>query len=189
MRSHSTCSAAGCDLASRSKGFCQSHYQKVLRRGTTEPGHKGRKAKTMAESFARFSNQQESGCWEWTGPRDPHNYGVICFERKRTFAHRVSWALAHGGGVLPPSSTFICHTCDNPPCVNPDHLFAGSNQDNCIDMAKKNRGANAYSLELVRAIREFRPVERGDVTAYIAAIGVSKTNFYQIRRGAARKYV
>jgi len=75
-------------------------------------------------------------CWEWNGPRDYHGYGRKTVNRKTVRLHRLAWEWANG--PIPPGM-FICHRCDNPPCVNPAHLFLGTNLDNVRDMIAKKR--------------------------------------------------
>lgn len=75
----------------------------------------------------------ESGCWEWDGSRSTHDYGRFRGEN----ATRVMWRITTGEVV--PSNLHVCHACDNPPCVNPDHLFLGTRSDNMRDMVAKGR--------------------------------------------------
>ncbi len=91
-----------------------------------------------SDLFARLISRIQvtpDGCWEWTGSCDPDGYARISFERKNCKASRVMWLAIHG--VIP--NLFVLHTCDNPPCINPWHLFLGTNQDNIRDAANKNR--------------------------------------------------
>lgn len=76
--------------------------------------------------------QKTEHCWVWIGARLPGEYGE--FDTRR--AHRVSWELHHG---TIPEGLHVCHKCDNPPCVRPDHLFLGTANDNIQDCIKKGR--------------------------------------------------
>lgn len=109
------------------------------------------------------------GCWEWRGARLVSGYGIIRDRGARLRAHRVAWEMHYG--PIPPGMQ-VCHRCDNPPCVRPDHLFLGTNEDNMADMRLKHRAAtppvhrgqdnpNArLNQHSVRAIR--RAVARGE---------------------------
>ena len=89
------------------------------------------------KSIDRFWSQvrKTPGCWPWTGYRDRHGYGKINVNGKTWFAHRFAMTLA-GHNI---AGLLVCHHCDNPPCVNPDHLFVGTQQDNMIDRNNKGR--------------------------------------------------
>lgn len=76
------------------------------------------------------------GCWLWTGCRDKRGYGKTSIHGKTVIAHRLAWILTFGEIA---SGQFICHRCDNPPCVNPEHLFSGTPKANMEDMVKKSR--------------------------------------------------
>lgn len=80
------------------------------------------------------------GCWLWTQFRDPEGYGRfwVVSRRRRVRAHRVAFELETG---INPGDLFVCHTCDNPRCVHPDHLFMGTSEDNSRDRDSKGRQA------------------------------------------------
>lgn len=77
-----------------------------------------------------------SGCWLWTGHSVRAGYGHIKVSGKMLYAHRVSWEMAHGAI---PTGMCVCHRCDTPACVNPDHLFLGTHLDNARDKVSKKR--------------------------------------------------
>ena len=81
--------------------------------------------------------EKTNGCWIWKAGKDKDGYGTIYIGRHYR-AHRVSYMI-HCGAI--PADNLVCHTCDNPSCVNPLHLFIGSSQDNVNDMVKKGRQA------------------------------------------------
>lgn len=76
-------------------------------------------------------------CWPWNGSNDPREYGSIWVDGKRRKASQISWELANGRPF--PPNTMACHTCDNPPCVNPAHIWPGSMSDNILDSVSKGR--------------------------------------------------
>lgn len=84
--------------------------------------------------FHRMYKKTENGCWEWSGLLK-HGYGVITYYSQSFGAHRVSYFI-HTGKV---PSLHILHKCDNPKCVNPNHLYEGTDADNTNDKVIRNR--------------------------------------------------
>lgn len=97
-----------------------------------------RSRRSVEDRFIEKIIKLPSGCWEWTGATVPFGYGVFQLGRGVgvTRSHRFAYELWVGPI---PEGMFVCHTCDNPPCCNPEHLFLGSNGDNMKDMHAKNR--------------------------------------------------
>lgn len=97
----------------------------------------------MVEEFEkRIERIPESGCWIWLGGLQPSGYGIF----RRTRAHRLAWEL-YKGEI--PDGKSVCHRCDIPSCVNPEHLFIGTQQENMVDAFKKGRlkvPSNGYAL-------------------------------------------
>jgi hypothetical protein len=115
-------------------------------------------------------------CWIWTGRRDRNGYGIIGFMARDRLAHRVAYAL-----TFPEwdGKQNVLHRCDNPPCVNPAHLFLGSQADNVADMIAKgrahdSRGERAGNVKLtseqVTAIRA-EPLLRVGYECNLFAVG------------------
>lgn len=116
------------------------------------------------QKLERFSMPEpNSGCWLWLGHTCREGYGRVRFEKETRLAHRVSWIVHRG--PLPPGAVLL-HKCDNPACINPDHLRPGTQADNIADMVAKGRqntaprpdqrgtrnGNSRFSADLIRAV-------------------------------------
>lgn len=96
-------------------------------------------AEKYVEKFhSSYEPEPNSGCWLWVGSLNENRgkYGRFFVGRKSIRAHRASYLIATGKC---PADRFVCHKCDTPQCVNPDHLFLGEPKDNTWDMIKKGR--------------------------------------------------
>lgn len=78
----------------------------------------------------------QSECWEWNGNRNSYNYGRVFHNRRASMAHRVSYEQFVGPI---PEGYEVRHRCDNPPCVNPEHLLTGTHAENMQDKVRRNR--------------------------------------------------
>lgn len=114
--------------------------------------------KTLDRFYSKFRFEPSTECWIWTAGKHDGVYGGFQFE-VWTYAHRASWMI-HKGAI--PDGLLICHKCDNPLCVNPDHLFLGTDQDNTLDCMSKGRyvvmkgESNGVSKLTEAQVREIR---------------------------------
>jgi len=107
---------------------------------------------TIKKFWSKVNKNTDNGCWEWSGCKDRKGYGEFRIFGDNYQAHRIAYMLANGGI---PSNISVCHKCDNPKCCNPDHLFAGTNRDNMIDLLLKGKKPDTkLNPQSVKSIRE-----------------------------------
>lgn len=130
-------------------------------------------------------------CWQWVAGSNQHGYGTFFDGERCTKAHRFSYALQNGSI---PDGMDICHKCDNPPCCNPNHLFAGTAQDNITDAIAKGRhvppppnqvegetnGLAQYTHVQVREFRRLYTEGQISISAFANLHGVPVTSMWRI---------
>ena len=159
------------------------------------------KQKPVEDMFwARVTKGKPDACWEWQGTRNDAGYGVLVIggqkERKQIRAHRVAYELHYG--PLDPEQV-VMHRCDNRACVNPQHLQAGTQQENLADMVQKKRnrfyaprgeanGNAKLNADLVRTLR--RLYQAGQTQTQLAEMfGIGQTTISNVVLGQTWKHV
>ena len=137
----------------------------------------------------KLMNVKESGCIEWMGHKNALGYGVLGASKTKIYIHRLMWSLFRGRIT---KNLCICHKCDNPPCINPDHLFIGTHKDNMADMNRKGRSRRykfppriKYSDSLVKKMR--KDYDNGmAIKEIIRKYGIKYTQAYRIVKRKVR---
>lgn len=173
------CSVQGCAGEHAAKGYCRKHYMRLWKNGTLELQNQPQPIKE------RYAADPSTGCWNWLRGKDKDGYGKLQVGSRHVRAHRHLWEIANGPI---PAGLLLCHKCDNPSCVNPDHLFLGDHAVNHRDRGQKGRtargeraGAAKLTAAAVAEIRATRPGEREAAERY----GIRRSQYYRILRGAS----
>jgi len=95
---------------------------------------------SIVEKLKSKTSAKESGCWEWSGAVGGNGYGNTYLKGKYLNSHRAMWAATYGDI---PVGQFVLHRCDNRLCINPAHLFLGTQKENMFDMTEKDRRSNS----------------------------------------------
>lgn len=159
------CSIPECaaTASTRRRGWCGPHYRRWKAHGDPRAGRGFAPGVSLKERLRLLSDHSggPDSCWPWVGTRAKNGYALMSWQGETL---RVSHLVftAHHGQPPPPEKPFVLHTCDNPPCVNPKHLWAGTARDNVQDMIRKGRDARPHgerhpkaklTAKQVRAIR------------------------------------
>lgn len=144
--------------------------------------------KSIKERFEeKYIPIPESGCWIWLASISNYGYGVLTINGKNKNTHRLSYEI-YKGEI--PKGMHVCHTCDVPACVNPNHLFLGTAMDNMRDMIKKNRKAigvnHGYSKLTEEDVKRIRLIGKTKTQSEIAKmfnVTRSLISFVQLNKG------
>lgn len=163
---------------------------------TKRPFRKSSEVGTDLKSAFEFFVMPEpnSGCWLWAGPYLKRRHGYGCFTMRpagiiQVRAHRLSWEL-HLGEI--PPGVQVLHKCDNPACVNPDHLFLGSHLGNMADRDSKGRQNKGETHGMVKLTEESVRLIFSDPrrhTEVASEYGISFVTVSDIKRGRSWKHL
>lgn len=178
------CAIEDCQNDARARGMCDKHYRRWAKNGSPLVVKRISGPMPFKERFEmQYEPVTESGCWLWIGNVGASGYGRIKVGRKTTAAHRASYEF-HYGPV--PEGMFVCHKCDTPSCVNPNHLFVGTPKDNTADAVRKGRHPAAEThnkAKLTWEQAEEIRISEEDARVVARRIGVSFSTIYRVRQG------
>jgi hypothetical protein len=132
------CKHPGCDRLNEIGEYCAKHYRRFEKYGKTDDSvlKNFKSVHPKRRIWLCSKVDPETGCWVWQKGKDKDGYGQFSFRDRNYRAHRVSYRL-YIGPI--PKGMQVLHRCENPPCVNPSHLFLGDNAINTADKVQKNR--------------------------------------------------
>lgn len=191
------CAVTDCGRKAITKGFCDKHYRRYRRSGDPLFVNKTRKRRDPPSFASRFWDRVDktsnaNGCWEWTGFTNLGGYGRLRWGAKKVLAHRAAWKLEHGKDA----SSMLLHSCDNPKCVNTDHLREGTHKDNANDKCRRNRQAKGSATGRaklhetdVQQIKEMIALKTMKQTEIARMFGVGRSAIVRIKSGLTWAHV
>jgi hypothetical protein len=187
------CSIEDCDREHHAQGYCQLHHKRWWSHGDPLSTINASPLMGMRERFERIGwDVMKSGCWEWRGGKGEKGYGQFRAPGRSWIAPRAAHEL-YIGPI--PEGMLVRHTCDNPPCVNPDHLVVGTHIDNNNDKVERGRqtkGAAVNTNKLTESqVLEMRRLRLGGAKSKDLAIkfGVSTATASAICTGRTWKWL
>jgi len=139
----------------------------------------------ISRFWAKVVKGDSDQCWIWLKSITPSGYGMLSLRGDQWVCTRICWLIVHGKD---PHPLFVLHRCDNRKCVNPAHLFLGTNFDNSIDRMKKNRSAKKLNPDQVREIKSL--LSQGKVQRNIGLkFSVCQDTIGKIFRGQTWRFI
>ena len=187
MNGKKICSVEGCQKIAKAKGFCIQHYKCWHRLGKPVPDRPTFHG-TEIERLEHYTDKKgHDDCWLWLSNKDKDGYGTMRSGSKNKRAHRV--AYEHYIGKI-PKGKLVLHSCNNPSCVNPNHLRVGVHNDNMRDRfkagnytASEKHPNSKFSNKIVEKVR----VSVGSYAKIGKLFNMSATQVGNIKRGDQRK--
>lgn len=156
-----------------------------------------RRANKMHDFLDRCVLNPSTWCWEWQGTKDRDGYGIFGYENRMRLVHRLAYEFYHQTTEEEMKGKIVMHICDNPSCVNPDHLKLGTQKENIHDCIKKGRRANQkgeanfnaklteYQVKKIRELAEFGMSQE----QLSKMFNVSRRTIHNIRKGISWKHL
>lgn len=143
---------------------------------------------SVKDRLMLHTDKSSGECWKWTGAKDKKGYGKINIAGRYVQTHRAAWAEFKGD----PGSLFVCHHCDTPACINPEHLFLGAHQDNMDDMMAKKRQSKGAEMPQTKLTENLVRMIRADTKScrlWATETGTSPMAVWNARHGKTWKHI
>lgn len=192
------CCIEGCSNQVKARGLCAAHYVR-MRRGANLSEPLTRTGTDAERLKLKTHLNSETGCWEWTASLNTNGYGQFRINGTTEQAHRAAWMIFRGP-IPKDQSAYgtvnVLHRCDNPLCVNPEHLFLGDQSDNATDAVSKGRwgkrgmigeehGRARLTEPQVRLIR----ASSDSAETLAIKLNVSKSTILHVRKRRSWKHI
>lgn len=190
---NSICSIDHCSEKILALKLCNKHYLR-FKRGS-DINKKSSYEMSLKERLLSFCViDEKTKCWNWSGSKNRKGYGALSIKNKHSIAHRESYKVFKG---KIPNGMHVCHSCDNPSCINPDHLWLGTNKDNNNDKMEKGRfkpnyGNNNGNSKLTKndVIEIKQKINQGyDLVEISKQYNVTPENIYSIKNNKTWRHV
>jgi hypothetical protein len=136
--------------------------------------------------FKKATRNKTTECLEWKNKKNKFNYGVVRHNGRPMLAHRVAYMISHPDENI--DNLHVLHKCDNPSCINPDHLFIGTHADNMADMQSKMRGNRKVNYDELLKIRNSKECNRALSKKYDVSERTIRRIRHKDKNGAYKYY-